>query len=165
MSFRSDKNAGAIICGLGIAMIFFGASGLSLVGLQRVVITTMPRIPPGPGSANFLATMEGGHKILLIYLPLMILGGIVFAVSGIYIRRGLLLARRLAQMNTACGYVWGICYGVSCWELSSQLGPPPGMPPAIHFPFRVFCGTGGAIMLIAIPTIFLWILVPPKVKN
>ena len=165
MSFRSDKNAGTIICGLGIAMVVLGAFCLGIVGLQRVVIASMLPIQPGPGTANFMAGMDGLHRICLLYLPVMILGGMVFAVSGFYIRRGSLVARRCAQLNAVCGYVWGFCNAFSCWKVGSHLGPPPGIPSTVYFAMQIVCGVGGVLMFVAIPTVLLLILNRPKTQT
>ena len=165
MSFRSNESAGAIICAVGIVMMVLGLTILSIVGLQRVVFASMPPIPPSPGSAQFLATISVIHRIALLFMPIMIAGGIVFAVTGFHIQRGSLAARRCAQVNAACGYLWGFCFGFTSWEIGSQLGPPPGMSPTLYFPFQIVCGIGNALMLVAIPTLLLCILRRPKIES
>jgi hypothetical protein len=166
MSIRTDKVSGIITCAFGIVMIGFATFGLLIVALSRVLISTMPPIPQGPDGASFTQAMHAMHAIhgvWFIYLPLMIAGGIVFAVCGFCVHRGSLAARRVAQANAICGYIWVTAYSISCYQIMDIIGPPPDVLPepartALHRS-AILVGT---LIHAAFPTGLLYILSRPR---
>src|SRR4051794_39567850 len=61
--------------------------------------------------------MEAVHSVWIIYMPLMLAGGLAFLVAGYRVLYGSELARRIAQVNAVLGYVWLAAYAVSCYRI------------------------------------------------
>src|SRR5437016_2732415 len=108
MSLRTDKVSGIITCLFGIAMVGFASFGLLIAALQRVLISAMSPLPQSPDARSVVDGMHALHGIWFNYLPIMILGGLVFGGAGFYVTRSSLAARRVAQATAICGYVWVI---------------------------------------------------------
>jgi hypothetical protein len=134
MSLRTDRNSGILTCICGVLMSVFAAVALLMVALQRLMLTTMPPIPTSDARGKlFLQTMHRMHDIWLLYMPLMLAGGVVFAIAGFRLLYGSQLARRVAQINASVGYLWLIAYALSCYQFAPTMldlfASFPGSPP------------------------------------
>src|SRR4051812_6422302 len=87
LKLRSDKVAGAITGVLGICLAAFASFGLLMVALQRFMFSRMPRMPPDSNGIAMEDWFQATHGIWMIYMPLMIVGGLVLAVAGFYVWR------------------------------------------------------------------------------
>ena len=90
ISLRTGRISGIVTCISGIVMIGFAVFGLLFVVLQRLMFSTM----------SLVDMVDAIHAVWLVYLPLMIVGGIVYAVTGWKIQGGSHFARRVAQANS-----------------------------------------------------------------
>jgi hypothetical protein len=144
-------------------MVAFASFGLLLVALQLVIISAMPPMPQNPGRPSFTDMMHAIHGVWFIYLPITIVGGIIYMVAGYYMRRGSNIARRVAQVNAIAGYVWVITYSISCYQIMDVIGPPPGVLSEFGGAvFQWFSLIAGTLMGAAFPTGLLFILSRPK---
>ena len=161
MSLRTDNLSGTITCVFGIVMIGFASFGLIIVALQRVMISAMPPMPQNGPSVTDM--MHAIHGVWFIYFPIMIVGGIIYAVAGFHVRRGSLAARRVAQGNAICGYIWVIAYSISCYQIMDIIGPPPDvLSEKASAVFQWFSIVLGTLMGAAFPTGLLYILSRPQ---
>ncbi|WP_146594782.1 hypothetical protein [Novipirellula galeiformis] len=120
----------------------------------------MPPMPQNPNGASVADAMRAIHGVWFIYLPIMIVGGIVYAVSGFYVRRGSFAARRVAQANAIVGYIWVVAYSISCYQI---IGPPPDvLPEPASTVFQWFSIIVGALIGAAFPTGLLYLLSRPQ---
>lgn len=158
MSLRTDNISGAITCAFGIVMVAFASFGLMIVALQRLILTSMPPIPQNPGAPPFTDMINGIHGVWFVYLPLMIGGGIIYAIAGFHVRRGSLIARRVAQANALAGYIWGIGYLASCYRIMQIMPPPLDLPEPASMAFRLVTMIFGTLVSAAFPTGLLFIL-------
>ena len=162
-SLRTDKVSGTITCAFGIVMICFASFGLMIVAGQRMMLSAigpMTEFPEGPSPID---AMNALHGVWFIYLPIMLVGGIVYAVSGFHVRRGSLVARRVAQANAIVGYLWVVAYSISGYQVSSSLAPqlsvlPEPVSTALLSFSMIFCMAIGA----AFPTGLFYILSRPQ---
>src|SRR5690242_7147028 len=102
-TFRSDKVAGLITGSFGLALVAFGGFGLVIVAFQRLIMSMTPPNRPADFE-QFDEMMRTVQDIFVAYLPFMAAGGLVFCVAGIFIFRGSLVARRIAQINALLGF-------------------------------------------------------------
>ena len=119
----------------------------------------------GPAKADadkFLETMQAVHRVWFTYLPIMIAGGVVFAVAGYYLSRGSLTARRIAQANAIAGYVWLAAYIMSCYPLMDDLMPQGILPAPVRIAFKWFTLIFGTLQGAAFPTLLLFLLSRPR---
>lgn len=162
MSLRTDNVSGAITCAFGIVMVAFASFGLMIVALQRLILTTMPPIPQNPGAPPFTDMMYAIHGVWFVYLPIMIVGGVIYAVAGFYVRRGSLPARRIAQANAIVGYIWAIAYSVSCYRIMQIMPPPIDLSEPASMAFKLVTMIFGTLVSAAFPTALLLILCRPS---
>jgi hypothetical protein len=163
MALRTDNVSGIITGVFGVVMAGFAGFGLLIVALQRVMLSAMPPFPHDPSGVSVVDAMHAIHGVWFVFFPLMIAGGIVFAVSGFYVRRGSLAARRVAQANAILGYVWLVAYMASCHRVSDRFFPPPDLLPmpaagVLQWVSLVM----GTLMGAAFPTGLLFILSRPR---
>ncbi|MCE9552504.1 MAG: hypothetical protein K8T91_03880 [Planctomycetes bacterium] len=157
MAFRTDKVSGVITCGFGIVMTGFALFGLLIITIQRFVFSMAPR--QGAHSAQFLVSMKAVHSVMFLYLPLLMLGGVVLAVAGFYVVRGSRLARRIAQVTAVCGYVWLGGYVYGCYQVIFTLHPTAtDVAPRAVMVFDWFSLIGGTVLGAAFPSGLLFLL-------
>lgn len=164
MSLRTDRVSGIITWVFGLVMIGFATFGILIIVIQRAMIGAMPPMPMNPNEpgVSVIDAIYAVHGIWFIFLPLMIAGGIVFAFAGFRLQRGSTAARRLAQANAVCAYVWVIAYLASCIRVMEVIGPPPGMVPGrLSLLFQFVSFVVGGLMLAAFPTGLLFVLSRP----
>jgi hypothetical protein len=167
-SLRTDRNSGIITCIFGGVMIPFGAFGLLMVALQRLMFSTLPPIPAtDPHGKLFLETMHLIHGAWLIYMPLLIVIGVVFVVAGIQLFRGSQVARRVAQVNAGLCYVWLIAYAVSCYQILPTMldlfASFPNAPPRPFLQaFAHISAVGTTLFHALFPTVLLYLLSRPR---
>lgn len=160
---RTDKASGIIVGCVGILMAGFGAFGLAIILLQRLMIDFAGPIPVHPDGFNFEKTMRAGHAVWLTYMPFTIGGGLVFAVCGLLIYRGSNHARRVAQLNAVLGYAWGIGYSWSCsWLVDRFAFPEFELNESSIELLRIVSLIVGLIGASAIPSAVLFLLSRPK---
>lgn len=118
-----------------------------------------------PNSPNGISVVDGMlaiHRIWFVYFPIMIVGGLVYIGTGYYVRRGSLIARRIAQANSICGYVWVIAYSISCYQIMDIVGPPPNVLPELaRSVLQWFSIVFSTLISAALPTGLLYILSRP----
>jgi hypothetical protein len=155
--FRSDKIAGLITGTFGLVMIVFGAFGLVIVAFQRLVMSASP---PNQHASfeHFDEMMRAIQGVFISYLPLMIAGGVVFGVAGIYIYRGSLVARRIAQTNAVVGFGWIIAYMIASYRVMQSMHELPiSQSPVFQWASIIV----NLIILLAFPAALLYILRHP----
>jgi hypothetical protein len=163
---RTDKISGLVTLVFGLLMIGFGAFSLAIVGFQRLVITGLMQDPQNADMSRVAEGMKAVHGVWFIYLPLMMLGGLVFVVSGFFLSRGSLTARRIAQINAICGYMWGIAYSMSCYQIMDVVMPQtPALPDSARTAFMWGSLVGGTLINAAFPTALLYLLSRPASKG
>ena len=168
MSLRTDRVSGIITWVFGLVMIGFATFGLLIIAIQRAMIGVMPPMPMNPNEpgVSVIDAMYTVHGIWFVFLPLMIAGGIFFAFAGFRLQRGSTAARRLAQANAVCGYVWIVAYLFSCTRVMEVLDPPPGMVSGYLGGVFQFVSIGvGILMLAAFPTGLLFVLSRPDNRH
>ncbi len=142
-----------------MVMVAFGTFALLMVLAQRILFSTMQPIPPDPPGIAFMKTMDAIHGVWLVYMPLMIAGGLVFAVGGIGLVRGSEIARRIAQANAVLGYVWLIAYGVSCYRIMPLFEELSGLPMRLFGVVSILVTT---LIFATVPTGLLYLLSRPN---
>jgi hypothetical protein len=158
-SLRTDKVSGTITGVFGLMMVGFASFGLIIVGLQRVMFSFMPKPPREDQGVPIDVVMDAIHGVWFIFFPLMIAGGIVFAIAGYYLRRGSQTARRVAQVNALLGYLWVIGYIFSCYRVIDVIAPSPEFVPAeVSRGFQWFSLVLGFFMSAGFPTGLLLVL-------
>jgi hypothetical protein len=162
---RTDKVSGIVTLVFGLLMIGFASFGLAIVGFQRLVIAGTMQNPQNADMSRVVEGMTAIHGVWFIYLPLMALGGLVFVVSGIFLSRGSLTARRIAQANAICGYVWGIAYSISCYQIMDVVMPQtPALPDSARTVFAWSGLVSSTLINAAFPTALLYLLSRPAAK-
>jgi hypothetical protein len=157
MNWRSDLVAGVITCASGVAMAGFGAFGLAIALVQRVMLQATP-LPDDPRGAAVIESMRAIHGVWFVFLPLLVAGGLVFALSGWLVARGSQRARRVAQANAVAGYAWVIAYSVRCHQVMDAFAPVEMLPPPARAIFLGFTLVMGTLLGAAVPTGLLWVL-------
>jgi hypothetical protein len=157
---RTDQFSGLFACILGVMMIAFGVFSLLMVGLQRVMLFGLPPIPQDARGIAFTKATEAIHLTWLIYMPLMIVGGLVFAVTGVGVFRGSEIARRVPQVNALLGYIWLAAYAVSCYHVWQI--PFPGLNESAIDIFRWISLISGTLGAAVLPTALLYALSRPR---
>jgi hypothetical protein len=158
---RTDKVSGIVTLIFGLLMIGFATFGLTIVGFQRLVMQDSQNAE----MSRIVESMKAMHGVWFIYLPLMMLGGLVFAVSGFFLSRGSLAARRIAQINAICGYMWGIAYSMSCYQIMDVVMPrTPALPDSARTAFMWVSLVVGTLLNAAFPTAMLFLLSRPTSK-
>jgi hypothetical protein len=162
---RTDKVSGIVTLIFGLLMIGFATFGLTIVGFQRLVISLLMQDSQNAEMSRIVESMKAMHGVWFIYLPLMMLGGLVFAVSGFFLSRGSLAARRIAQINAICGYMWGIAYSMSCYQIMDVVMPQtPALPDSARTAFMWVSLVVGTLLNAAFPTAMLFLLSRPTSK-
>lgn len=167
MSLRTDRTSGALTCVLGVLLAFHSSLGLIVVSLQRMLLSFIPpsEMLEGPSMAEMIRAI---HNIFLLYLPLLLAGGISFTIAGYFIRGGSLVARRVAQATAVCGYVWVLAYLASVYRSWDLFVPPMMLSEASFEPFsQVFkwCSlVGNGLVAAAFPTGMLYLLSRPRAQ-
>lgn len=162
MSLRNDQTSGLLTHVLGIIISTFGTFGLVIVVLQHVFFLKQPVGPTASGQAIELR-MRAIDELLLIYLPIMVLGGVLFSVFGYYVRHGSQWARRLAQIVAVCGFAWVIAYFIHGRQIPS-LPERQGSAPLESLKFIVDGATriGSYLLLAAVPSFIFFVLSRPR---
>jgi hypothetical protein len=162
---RTDKVSGIVTLVFGLMMIAFGSFGLLIVALQRLMIAATMQNPQNADMSRVVEAMKAIHGVWFIYLPLMVAGGLVFAVCGFFLLRGSFAARRIAQANAICGYVWGIAYSISCYQIMDVVMPQtPELPDSVRTAFMWLSLVGGTLLNALFPTALLYLLSRPRSK-
>lgn len=144
-------------------MIGLTSFGLIVIALQRVTISAMRPMPQNPNRSSMIDMMHAIQGVAFIYFPIMIVGGIIFGVAGFHVLRGSLAARRIAQANAICGYIWIIAYSYSCYQAMDANGPTPHwMSESASTILQWFSIVVSALMFAAFPTALLYILSRPQ---
>ena len=155
MSLRTDKVSGVITLVFGIVLIAFATYGLLILAVQRLLMVVTPEMA---------AAVDAIQQIWVIYFPIMIIGGFVYAIAGFYILRGSLVARRIAQANAICGYAWVMAYSIRCYEVMDVIGPHNIGEPArsvLQWSIMFISVLSG----MAFPTALLYLLSRPRNWN
>jgi hypothetical protein len=163
-SLRNDEASGNITCNFGIVLIKFTLFVFLIVGVQRLFFL-LPNGPAanGPPDIAFKNAIDAIHRVFIMYFPWIMLMGIIFAVAGFYVRKGSLVARRVAQFTALCSYVWIIDYTISCHEIMDVLGAPvPVIPPWAMTIFQWLSLVAGTLIGAAFPTGLLYVLSRPQ---
>jgi hypothetical protein len=165
VSLRTDPVSGILTTVFGSFFVFIGLMGLLIVGIQHLFIAYLP---PGSPEQSVEKKMQAMHGVLVVHLPIVIVGGAVLAISGLLVRRGYLVARRIAQATALGGYVWGYFYFVDIYRIKSQFQQPSPSP--IHSEttqavFEWVSLIGGILILAGLPTGLLYILSRPRERK
>jgi len=139
-------------------MVAFGTLALLMVVAQRLLFLSMPPPPQDPDFVKFMNTMHAVHRVWLLYMPLMIAGGLVFAIAGIGLVLGSRIARRVAQANAVLGYLWLLAYGVSCYGVMSLFEELSGLPMKLFGLASIIVTT---LIFATVPTGLLYLLNRP----
>ena len=134
-------------------MVAFGSCALLMVVLQRTILSVIPPIAQDAQDTAFMSAIDAIHGVWAIYMPLMIAGGLMYAITGLCLRYASEFARRLAQINAVLGYVWLAAYAVSCYHLVPTCEKLWGlMPSPVIESFGVVSIVGTTVIFAAIPT-------------
>ncbi|MBP6211779.1 MAG: hypothetical protein KA447_01980 [Pyrinomonadaceae bacterium] len=153
-SLKSNKVAGILTGLFGIAVAGFGAFGLAMVALQRMMMASAPPAPP-----HFEAMMRAVHETWITYLPFMIAGGVIFGVAGFYIYRGSSVARRIAQITAVLGIIWIFAYSIAAHRVIQTMTE---LPFAQGSAFQWAITIVNLILFLAFPVALLFVLSSPK---
>jgi hypothetical protein len=116
-SICTPRNSGIVTCLAGFSMTGFASFALLMILLQRMMFALLPPVPQDRQGILFTTGMNAVHGIWMIYMPLMLAGGVVFIVTGYRLLYGSELARRIAQTNAVLGYFWLAAYAISCYRV------------------------------------------------
>ncbi len=161
MTVRSDKVSGIVTSVFGLLMTAFACFGLLILGFQRMVILGMPQEHEDAEAAAVMKAMLAIHHVWLIYLPLMIVGGLIFVGAGWWLYRGSQVARRIAQATALGGYVWVAAYTVSCYQIMDDI-MPRGLPEPARVAFMWLSLVSGTLIGAAFPSVLLFFLSRPR---
>lgn len=164
MTVRSDKVAGIVTSVFGLLMTAFACFGLLILRLQRMVILGMPSEHEDAEAAAVMKAMMAIHHVWFIYLPLMILGGLILVGSGWWLFHGSQVARRIAQATALGGYVWSVAYAVSCYQIMDDI-MPRGLPEPARVAFMWLSLVIGTLISAAFPSALLFLLSRPRDRS
>ena len=124
MSLRTDRVSGILTAVLGLFVTASALLSLALIGFQNLLLTRMSEMPPTEAGLELAETIGVFQDIWRVFMPPLLVGGVVYALSGYLLLRGSQRARRVAQFNTVCGFVWAAAYTVSSYRLMEVAMPP-----------------------------------------
>ena len=124
MSLRTDRVSGILTAVLGLFITASTVASLALIGFQNLLLTRIREMPPTEAGLEFAETIGVFQDIWRVFMPPLLVGGVVYALSGYLLLRGSQRARRVAQFNTVCGLVWAAAYTVSSYRLMDTVMPP-----------------------------------------
>jgi len=102
---------GLLVASLGCVAFCFAAFGLCIVGAQLFMINVLPH-PADPSFTEFRDFISIIHRLWLLYMPLMALGGVLGIAGGLLLHCDRELGRRLSQVAALYALVWGTAYSI-----------------------------------------------------
>ncbi|QDU28347.1 hypothetical protein ETAA8_34470 [Anatilimnocola aggregata] len=162
MSLRSDFASGIITGVFGVLMTLFAGFALLIIALQRAMLGMMPVRPGERHGIDVMKVADTIHGIWFFYMPLTLVGGLVFAISGYYLYRGSNVARRVAQLNAICGFAWTVAYAISCGQASEIQAELMSMPAPMVALNRWFTIIATIVFGSLFPGALLIVLIRPK---
>jgi hypothetical protein len=138
-------------------MSAFATAGLIAVMVKRFFMLRLAE-GAGPHTEADISRLWTIDRILLMFLPVIVIFGFVLCFCGRFIRRGSYWARRAAQLTAVLGYIWVAAYLFACRSaLSAQAGMP--IPETeVERGILEAARIGSYFLLFAIPTFLLIIL-------
>ena len=165
MFIRRDATSGWITVIVGVGAAVFGAVALIFVGIHREFLNTMATHPNGPDD-DFLIGANAGYAHVFKFVPWMLLGGIILAIAGYYVRLGSAFWRRVAQLVCVSSFVWLLAVLIDGYHIFPLISPRFFQDqPSFATAFKWICIIGNGLIYSSFPLFLLFVLHCPRPRS